>query len=211
MQLTRAKLLLGMIATAVAATSVGCMAPWPSPMGKSDASHHSAAPASTPAVRCRRCRKRSADANPDMAGVLDKLEQVRALDPAAEPKLLEELRRTPPNSWPLVAEQFRATLAYHQQLAAKERTPPQGIGDYIAIRVDRLGRQNWSRRRLESNDERPSTRIGALVDPHVAMRKRDGFGPVDAAHSVGSGWHNRRLRRWGDASRVCQRRTSVSH
>ena len=28
---------------------------------------------------------------------------------------------TPPNTWPLVAEQFRATLAYHQQLVAQEQ------------------------------------------------------------------------------------------
>ena len=47
----------------------------------------------------------------DMAGVMDKLAQVRELDPTAEPKLLDQLGKTPPSTWPLVAEQYRASLA----------------------------------------------------------------------------------------------------
>ena len=57
---------------------------------------------------------------PDLTSVLDQIEQIRAIDPAAEQSLLAELRKAPPSSWPLVAEQFRASLAYRQQLLAAD-------------------------------------------------------------------------------------------
>ncbi len=57
-----------------------------------------------------------AGGTPDFTSVLDKIEKVRAMDPAAEQTLLAELRKSPPSSWPLVAEQFRASLAYREQL-----------------------------------------------------------------------------------------------
>jgi hypothetical protein len=53
-----------------------------------------------------------------LAGVLDQLQQIRAIDPTAEAKLMEQLRQTPADSWPLVAEQFRASLAYREQLVS---------------------------------------------------------------------------------------------
>jgi hypothetical protein len=57
-------------------------------------------------------------ANSELAGVLDQLQQIRAIDPSAEAKLMEQLRNTPADSWPLVAEQFRASLAYREQLVS---------------------------------------------------------------------------------------------
>jgi hypothetical protein len=54
----------------------------------------------------------------ELAGVLDQLQQIRAIDPTAEAKLMEQLRQTPADSWPLVAEQFRASLAYREQLVS---------------------------------------------------------------------------------------------
>ncbi|HJQ81890.1 MAG TPA: hypothetical protein VJ828_18135 [Lacipirellulaceae bacterium] len=50
--------------------------------------------------------------------MLDQLQQIRAIDPTAEAKLMEQLRQTPADSWPLVAEQFRASLAYREQLVS---------------------------------------------------------------------------------------------
>ncbi len=108
------------------------------------------------------------EAEPDLAGVLDKLQQIREIDPAAEQKLLEELRRTPSKSWPLVAEQFRASLAYHQKLASK--TPPLREG---TVAEDALMLQRRKSALAKKPDEsqsaaldgKPSTAIGALVDP----------------------------------------------
>lgn len=107
-----------------------------------------------------------------MTAVLDKLQQVREIDPAAEQKLLEELRRTPSKSWPLVAEQFRASLAYHERLATKK--PPlsresaasaelPGIETGYDSAVDTASRKNTA-----TISSRPSAPIGALVDPRNA-------------------------------------------
>jgi hypothetical protein len=104
---------------------------------------------------------------PDLSGVLDKLQQVREIDPVAEQQLTAELRKSPPDSWPLVAEQFRDSLAYREQLRAKRRAPREG------------GRQVESRPRSDSDasqqtqtrllsDTRPSAPIGQLVDPRAA-------------------------------------------
>lgn len=54
-----------------------------------------------------------------MATVLDDLQQVGQIDPVAQQKLLEKLRETEPAMRPLVAQQFRAALAYHEQLMAE--------------------------------------------------------------------------------------------
>jgi hypothetical protein len=129
------------------------------------------------------------DQQADMASVLDKLQQVRSMDPAAEQKLLEELRRTPPNSWPLVAEQFRASLAYREKVASKGRrgnrdseTPPDilaqtsrahGSPDYGKLGQSEREDDRVADLRLpESVDRqvgRPSAPIGSLVDPRGAI------------------------------------------
>jgi hypothetical protein len=138
---------------------------------------------------------------PDMTVVLDKLQQVRSMDPTAEQRLLDELRQVPPSTWPLVAEQFRASLAYHQQLAEKSRMSPQEVQPVVDLRrvspiaaiaseptkpfvatnisdneYSAAGLARRDKRfvatnvtydeQLASNDNRPSARIGSLVDPH---------------------------------------------
>jgi hypothetical protein len=127
----------------------------------------------------------------DMAGVLDKLEQVRNIDPVAERRLLDELRRAPASSWPLVAEQFRASLAYREQL--KSRDPAGNVGDLssqlrLAMR-ERTTSQPWAGKPsaqpllvaressprvglpLPNADAATSTPIGVLADPHGATNE----------------------------------------
>jgi hypothetical protein len=81
-----------------------------------NAANHPAAPPAEPAA--------AGTDNPDFTSVLDKIEQVRAIDPAAEQTLLAELHKAPPNSWPLVAEQFRASLAYREELRNMAKQTP---------------------------------------------------------------------------------------
>jgi hypothetical protein len=119
--------------------------------------------------------------------VLDKLQQVREIDPSAEEKLLEQLRRTPSKSWPLVAEQFRASLAYRERLAVKTETGKESetasrfnasaaaapaalqtgydpadteTTSHPALRLAKRGGPN--------EESRPSAPIGTLVDPREA-------------------------------------------
>jgi hypothetical protein len=96
---------------------------------------------------------------PDLTGVLDKLEQVRAIDPAAEQQLMAELRKAPPDAWPLVAEQFRASLAYREQLASKRKARQQNVARE-ALAADDDSAHN-SPTRLSSNS-RPSAHLGQL-------------------------------------------------
>ncbi len=118
--------------SALALACSGCMAPWSSPSTPFDRHpRNSESDSATAPVRLPNANTTAADPTADMAGVIDKIEQVRALDPTAEPRLMDELRRTPPNTWPLVAEQFRATLALHQQLVAQDHAPTQSA-EYLA-------------------------------------------------------------------------------
>jgi hypothetical protein len=104
--------------------------------------------------------------------VLEKLQQVREIDPAAEQELLDELQRTPPKSWPLVAEQFRSSLAYRERLAAKRTArsrdstattePPALETGYDALEPAHAENQ------VASRGTRPSAPIGDLVDPRNA-------------------------------------------
>ena len=151
--LMRNKSLFWIAGCAAALAVGGCARPWANSLSTAaDPPHTSAvaaqdAPATglPPLANAEHGRATPPDlpldptvAAPDLAGVLDKLQQVREIDPAAEPRLLEELRRTPPNSWPLVAEQFRASLAYREQLAAASVVASGGQDELSAERFASL-------------------------------------------------------------------------
>src|SRR3972149_2681149 len=55
-----------------------------------------------------------------MLEIMDELRQIGALDPAAENKLIEDLKQTDPTLWPLVMQQFRAAIAYKRRLAERD-------------------------------------------------------------------------------------------
>ncbi len=50
-----------------------------------------------------------------MHQVIAEVEQMGALDPAAQQRLLADLKQTDPALWPLLVQQFRAALAYRQR------------------------------------------------------------------------------------------------
>jgi hypothetical protein len=189
MLLMRTKMLLPLVACALAAANWGCSMPWGAPFARQAPAetaaprHVASAPAKTQAVPTS-----STDSEPDLAGVLDKLQQVREIDPAAEQQLREQLRQSPTKSWPLVAEQFRASLAYRERLASKSPAARQE-----ATSTSRFAAQSTAKpfdlqvgydsadttqpppsalpiptRDAPSADPRPSAPIGNLVDPRDA-------------------------------------------
>jgi hypothetical protein len=119
-------------ACALVLSGLGCSQPWLTTHDERVESPPNA-PQARPEERTRSWNGQSplpAAGNVDeglMLGVMDKLQQVSELDPAATPQLLARLQETPPEFWPATAEQFRASLAYHQQLAA--RKSPAGEKD----------------------------------------------------------------------------------
>jgi hypothetical protein len=148
------------------------MTPWSPPAAPSDISRAGGANRDS-AAAIPLAQDAGDPATTDMAGVLDKLAQVRAMDPAAEEKLLAELRRTPASSWPLVAEQFRASLAYHQQLVAR---PPKtaAVSEPMAAFERHLAKGGAASDEAESvGMSRPSSAIGRLVDPQGASTHGD--------------------------------------
>lgn len=59
-----------------------------------------------------------------MAGIINDLKEIQAIDPAAEEQLLADLKEVKPENYPMVVETFRTALAYRQQLAERERRYP---------------------------------------------------------------------------------------
>jgi hypothetical protein len=57
-----------------------------------------------------------------MQEIMEELRQLGTLDPAAQSKLMEDLKQTDPALWPLVMRQFRAAIAYKHQAAERETT-----------------------------------------------------------------------------------------
>ena len=51
---------------------------------------------------------------------MEELRQLGTLDPAAQNKLMEDLKQTDPALWPLVMQQFRAAIAYKRRAAQRE-------------------------------------------------------------------------------------------
>jgi hypothetical protein len=102
-----------------------------------------------------------------MAAVMDKLRQVGEIDSAAQQELLDKLQQTEPRFWPAVAEQFRASLAYRQELAAKaRRSQTSGTAPAVSEAAQR-------EREASPHALPPSTAIGVLADPRRA--KSDGL------------------------------------
>jgi hypothetical protein len=174
MSLRRAKLGLLLITSVIGLASGGCMSPWSTPFGRNEKTPtpNEINNATAAATRLPTTSNRD-DPNADFAAVLDKIEEVRALDPSAEPKLMEELHRTPPNTWPLVAEQFRATLAYHQQLMAQEQAASP-TANASASWKDTLA-ATASTSNPGSRVQPPSSQIGALLDPKMANKETSGI------------------------------------
>ncbi len=61
-----------------------------------------------------------------LQSVMAELRQLGAIDPAAQDRLLEDLRRSDPAIWPLVIQQCRATLAYRRRAMEQQGGMAEG-------------------------------------------------------------------------------------
>ena len=61
-----------------------------------------------------------------MQEIMEELRQLGTLDPAAQNKLMEDLKQTDPALWPLVMQQFRAAIAYKRRAAQREAMAANG-------------------------------------------------------------------------------------
>jgi hypothetical protein len=135
----RIQLFIAILGCAAVLASIGCARPWNAPFAAStmhDRPDSSAnlrddaplqADSAIPNAPAAQVSPANDPTSAQLAGVLDQLQQIRAIDPSAESKLMEQLRQTPAESWPLVAEQFRASLAYREQLASNQSRPVESV------------------------------------------------------------------------------------
>jgi len=65
--------------------------------------------------------------------IMGELQQIGALDPAGQEKLLADLQQTDPALWPLVLQQFRAAVAYRRQ--AEKGSDPLNRGGLTPFRT----------------------------------------------------------------------------
>ncbi len=122
-----------------------------------------------------------------MQEVMAELQQLGALDPAAQEKLMEDLRHTDPSLWPLLLQQFRAAVAYRRQ--AQQRDGAGSAGGQFASTAGAVASamptRSFAGRPQQSFP--PNTRLA----PHQTQQAPlggpnnvNGFGqppPVDAA------------------------------
>jgi hypothetical protein len=182
MSSTRANLICAAVGCAIALLESGCATPLSPPFAKHEAPKNSGTSSATlPLPVAPSALPIPESPQPDMTAVLDKLQQVRSIDPSAEQRLLDELRQVPASSWPLVAEQFRASLAYREQLAEKTRAGTKESQPVVDLRRAPLTSPFASsnakefvatnvsyEEKLATNNDRPSAPIGSLQDPHGA-------------------------------------------
>jgi hypothetical protein len=57
-----------------------------------------------------------------MQEIVEELRQLGTIDPAAQNKLMDDLKQTDPALWPLVMKQFRAAIAYKRRMNENEIT-----------------------------------------------------------------------------------------
>lgn len=97
-----------------------------------------ASEAATTASPATTAGKSDAAAQPDpraMQDIMAELQQLGAIDPGAQERLMADLRQSDPSLWPLVMQQFRATLAYRRRAQEREvaaaagRTAPDQPSD----------------------------------------------------------------------------------
>jgi hypothetical protein len=121
----------------IAAVLPGCAAsPWSS---RASSETKPAAAASTAPGAATSPASQTAAGHADsqaLQQVMAELQQVGAIDPAAQEKLLADLRETDPALWPLVLRQFRAAAAYRRQAEQREAQATASQANPDANRAD---------------------------------------------------------------------------
>lgn len=97
-----------------------------------------------------------------VAAVMKEVDDLGTTHPEAQKLLLAELRRSKPSMWPLIVEQFRASLALHEQLMSKPPMEPEAASD---ISNQMTAAPPSPTEPLANAAEPPSATFGKLGDP----------------------------------------------
>lgn len=126
--MSRTALIIGVLLSIMIVT--GCAAPPWSAVKKSDIPPQQPSPdksttaqpaAAKPNIPNQQAPAANSQANAQaMLQIMQELQQLGTLDPAAQNKLMEDLKQTDPTLWPLVMQQFRAAIAYKRRSAERD-------------------------------------------------------------------------------------------
>jgi hypothetical protein len=113
---------IGLLAAGMVVLAAGCSsAPWSATRPAAGVARAAEATAKPTTATPAAVAKSEADSRAQaMQEVMAELQQLRALDPAAQETLMADLRQTDPELWPLVLQQFRAAMAYRRRAQQQE-------------------------------------------------------------------------------------------
>jgi hypothetical protein len=130
-----------------------------------------------------------------LAGVLEQLREIHAIDPEAEREVMADLQHAKPEQYAIVVETFRTALAYRQQLAERQdelipateenqreiKPPVQLASHETAARVDDSAKRAaavkaslTAENRSQAADSHPTARMVEGPSARVPKAGRDG-------------------------------------
>jgi len=117
--------------------------------------------------------------------IMGELQQIGALDPAGQEKLLADLQQTDPALWPLVLQQFRAAVAYRRRAEQRElakRLPEKGSDPLNrgGLTPFRIGTQVATTGTPPPGGPYAQTPYPAAVQPHIGSAAPTGVPPQPA-------------------------------
>lgn len=117
-----------------------------------------------------------------LAGVLEELQAIGAIDPDAQRQLMENLRDAKPEHYELIVEQYRTALAFRNQLAAREAA--SATTDQLANGTQEPAGERAPTTRREVAPPGPARRLHAeVVDGPPAARSLEPA-PTEVAGNV---------------------------
>lgn len=189
------------LALAAMACAVGCTA-GPSPPGQATVQPEAALPSATspaglPGAMNDVAPVAAKTQSQAMQEVMAELQQLGLLDPAAQRRLMEDLRRTDPSLWPMISRQFQAAMAHRhraesrQTWAGEPGLPAAGFEpgpESAAIRRQAASATAWATDPLRpGGGSVGGPTYGPAPEPRAIPRKPDAQPDCSAARPPGRG------------------------
>ncbi len=150
------------------------------PENRPDATTKRATAADNPADTNPADTDRLAEYEVAMQEVLAELAEIRAIDPAAQESLMNDLRESDPAMWPILVRQFRSTLQFVRQRETRSESDPRLASDHPAVQLPArsptaTAAHRIAAKRLEAN---PFPQDPDEVLERTTDRSREALDPV---------------------------------
>jgi hypothetical protein len=113
-----------------------------------------------------------------MQQVLAEVQKAGTLDPESQSRLVQDLQATDPSLWPLVIQQFRATLAYRQQVQQRQAGAGESAVSGQQAAVGGQQAASSSQQAVSNGQQTASSSQQAVVGQAVVSQAGSGSNPV---------------------------------